>query len=156
MLTFLCALWSINWSSVVTLSSALLSPIAVTIATYIAVQQYRLNRRQYRLSLFDKRMAVFNVTMTMIASVITANGATLEQSVKFMRDTKDHEFLFGPEVGNYVGKVYKQSVALDTFLHVDQNDAAKQARQVILQWFSTQLGEARQVFGKYLDFTKLE
>src|SRR5712671_669739 len=141
----------LNWPQLGSALSALITPIVALIATYIAVQQFVINRRQYRLALFEKRMTVFNSTMTMLASVMQTANPTLNQCFQFIQDTRDHEFLFGPEIGKFIDDVYRKAVELHT--HVAVGGASAPAQQTLLMtWFGEQMKEARRVFLKYLDF----
>jgi hypothetical protein len=142
----------ICWHTVGKALSGSVAAITALIVAYIAVAQFFINRRQYRLALFEKRMVVFNSTMNMIASVLTSMKPTLDQCVQYMRETRDHELLFGPEVGDFINEVYKKAVALLTYNSVGVN-AAKQQEEVV-EWFNQQMGEARKVFLRYLDFRK--
>jgi hypothetical protein len=141
------------WAAMGGVLSASLPVVISGIVTYIAWQQFTVNRRQHRLALFEKRMVVFNSTMTMIASVVQSANPTLAQSFQFMKDTRDHEFLFGPEVGEFINEVYSKAVKLHTFLAVNNPQNAAQQAQV-MEWFVGQMGEARKIFLPYLDFRK--
>jgi len=132
--------------------SAILTPLIALIALYIASQQFAINRRQHRLALFEKRMAVFNSTMNMIASVVQTANPTLPECFKFIQDTRDHEFLFGSEVGAFINEVYKKATALHAHIQVGPGGAAQQTE--IMTWFIGQMGEARKVFLRYIDFRK--
>jgi len=130
-----------------------MTPLIATIAVSIAWQQYVVNRRQHRLALFEKRMAIFNSTMQMIASVGQDADADLNKCFGFIRETRDHEFLFKKEVGEYVNKIYKKAIELRTYVRVNPaSNAAKQTE--IMTWFLAQASEARVIFMPYLDFRK--
>lgn len=135
--------WWLQWNHVGT-------PLIAIIATYIAAEQFLVNRRQYRLALFEKRMAIFNSTATMIASVVQEANVTIPQCMKFLQDTRDNEFLFGKEVADFINEVYREATKLHAFMAV--NNAAQAAP--IAEWFGGQIAEARKVFGKYVDFRK--
>jgi hypothetical protein len=105
---------SIDWERLVRVLAALLTPVIAIVTTYIAFQQFQTNRRQHRLALFEKRMAVFNSTMNLIASVVQAARAELDQLFRLIRETRDHELLFGPEIGEYINEVYRRGLALNT------------------------------------------
>ncbi len=132
--------------------SASLPVVILGIATYIAWQQFVVNRRQHRLALFEKRLAVFNSTMKLIASVVRQGNATLDDCFELIRDTWEHEFLFGPEVGDFINEVYKKSVELHT--QNGEGSAGAVRRREILEWFFGRSDEARKIFLKYMDFRK--
>ena len=132
--------------------ATVISSITGLIVTYIAVAQYFINRRQYRLALFERRMVVYNSTMNMIASVLQSTRPTTEQAIQFLRETKDHEFLFGPEVGSLIDAVYKKTIELEAHNAVGYEAVAR--RTEVLKWFPGQMGEAPKVFLRYLNFRK--
>ena len=152
MLRYLSLACSVDWSRLGRVLTASIPPLVAVIATYIAFAQYWINRRQYRLALFERRMAVFNSTMNMIASVIQSVNPELAECIQFMRDTRDHELLFGPEVGVLINEVYRKATLLHAHIAVGPHTAAQQTQT--LDWFINQMGEARKVFLKYLDFRK--
>ena len=98
-------------------------------------------------------MKVFNSTMTVLASVMQTANPTLNQRFQFIQDTREHEFLFGPEIGKFIDKIYKKSTALHAHIAVGGVGAATQQAQ-IMTWFHEQMGEARKVFRRCLDFRK--
>jgi hypothetical protein len=125
-----------------------LTLLIAAIAVGIAYQQWVVNRRQYRLALFEKRMAIYNRTKEFIAEVMQRLNPQIPECITFMRDTRDHDFLFGPEIDVFINALYKNAVDLNTCNTVN----AAQQRAEIVKWFSTQMGEATKLFQRYLDF----
>src|SRR5436309_4314510 len=121
------------WTVIGRVLTASLPVVIAGIATYIAWQQFAVNRRQHRLALFEKRLVAFNSTMKMISSVIQAANADLNQCFEFIKETRDHEFLFGPEVGAFIDEVYHKAVALHAQAQMGPG-GAEQFRQT-LEWF---------------------
>jgi hypothetical protein len=142
-------LCTVDWERLVRVLSALLTPLIAVVATYIAWEQHQTNRRQYRLALFEKRMAVFNSIMNLIVAVLQGASVELNQLFTFIRETRDHELLFGPEIGEFINEVYRNGVELHTRDDVGGQEAR---RTELLTWFSGQSTEARAKFLKYLDF----
>jgi len=133
--------------------SGLLTPVIAAIAAYIAYQQHLINRRQYRLALFERRLAVFNSTMKMIASVVQTARADLDQCFSFIKETRERDFLFGPEVGKFIDEVYSKAIELHAHLATFQPGGGAQLTE-ILNWFVGRHREAVKVFNRYMDFTK--
>ena len=126
--------------------------VALVLGTYIAVAQHFISRRQYRLALFERRMVVYNSTMNLMASVLQSTKPSFEQVFQYLRETRDHEFLFGPEVGTFITEVYNKAVELNA--HNEMGSQAATQKAQVLNWFIEQMGEARKVFLRYLDFKK--
>jgi hypothetical protein len=143
------------WDSIVRLLYALLTPAIAIIAVYIAYQQHVTNRRQHRLALFERRMKVFDSTMNLIASILQDASVKLDQLFQFLRETRDHEFLFGPEISQYIDDLYRNGVQLRASGALLQRNPEEIRRNTdLLNWFSGQSAIAREKFLKYLDFTK--
>ena len=144
-------LCTVDWERLVRILAALLTPTIAIVTSYIAYQQYQTNRRQHRLALFEKRMAVFNSTMDLIAAVLQRNRVDLDQLYKLLKDTRDHNLLFGPEIGEFINEIYKNGVELHT--REAAGGAANAARgEALTTWFAGQSEETRKKFLKYLDF----
>jgi hypothetical protein len=142
---------TIDLEKLVRVLAALLTPAIAIVTTYIAYQQYQTNRRQHRLDLFEKRLAVFNSAMTLIPSIAQRGRVeNLDQLFNMIRETRDHEFLFGPEIGAYISEVYQNGVDLEGIDFAQPLDRAARAR--LLQWFRGQSATATEKFRKYLDF----
>jgi hypothetical protein len=150
MLLNLSFVYSIDWPHVGRFLSALIAPVSAGIVTYIAWAQFQINRRQYRLALFEKRIAVFNSTMNMLSSVTKFADPSMDECMKFLRDTRGVELLFGSEVQKFVEEVYRKAVALR--IHLDDGTHASNEQSETAKWCAEQMGEARKIFLKYLDF----
>ena len=143
---------NVNWSGISHVLAASLPVVISAIVTYIAAQQFAVNRRQYRLALFEERLAVFNLTMKMIGSVNRDANAGLNDCFAFIRETRDHEFLFGPEVGTFINEVFKKATALHAHIQMGPGGAAKVTE--VMTWFVAQASEAHRIFLPYMDLRK--
>jgi|HubBroStandDraft_4_1064222.scaffolds.fasta_scaffold287100_2 hypothetical protein len=147
----LTAMCGITWEAIGKFISAAL-PIGIAIAVaYIAWAQYEINRRQYRLALFEKRMAIYNSVTARCAAVVQTMKSDLQENIKFIRETRDHEFLFGPEVKTFIDEIWKQGNNLDMYQALRPARPDKETE--IMNWFNVQLSEARKIFLKYMNFT---
>jgi hypothetical protein len=144
----MCAL---SWTTVGHVISGLLPLVIAGVVAYIAWAQYQINRRQYRLALFEKRMAIYSAVTARCAEVVQSVSSDLPGNIKFLRETRDHEFLFGPEVGVFINEIWKQGNNLTVFMALRPRQPDKETE--IINWFNTQLSEARKYFAKYMNFT---
>jgi hypothetical protein len=142
---------NIPWGTIGKVLAALLPLVIAGVVAYIAWAQYQINRRQYRLALFEKRMAIYKAVTERCADVVGAMASDLPGNIKFLRETRDHEFLFGPEVGVFINEIWKQGNNLSVFMALRPRQPAKETE--IINWFNTQLSEARKYFSKYMNFT---
>jgi hypothetical protein len=133
--------------------SALLVPTIALLGTYIAWQQYVTNRRQYRLALFEKRLAVFDATARFLSGIVQTANVQLDDAIKFLQETREHEFLFGPEVAACIDAIYTKAVELHTRrAAVGPGTGAPVAE--LVKWFSGQIGNVRKKCKPHMDFTK--
>jgi hypothetical protein len=151
-------LCSIDWLKVAQVFQALLAPaigiatVAIGVLAYkIQRQQAITNRLQYRLALFEKRMKVFDAAMEVIAVVLKDARIELDRLFQFLREAREHELLFGPEIKEHLDLIYKKGVALNTINFVNRPEEAGQ-REEVLQWFTGQSAETTNKFLKYIDF----
>jgi hypothetical protein len=142
-----------DFEKAVRIASGLLTLLIAGIVAYIAWQQYQVNHRQHRLALFKHRIQVFNATMALIATVLQQPQVEYDRLFAFVRETREHEFLFGPEIGEYINDLFKKGAELHARLMVaDQTNFEK--RTELLEWFAGQSKTAGEKFRKYLDFRK--
>jgi hypothetical protein len=131
--------------------SALLTPLIALIAVYIAWQQHLTNSRQLKLALYDRRVAVFNSTMELIGLVVKkARIDEISALVKFLVDTREHEFLFDSDIKEYLQALSKKAADLYGRNPVQPELAGEYTE--LLKWFIGQSEEAIAKFGKYMSF----
>ena len=135
--------------------SGLLTPAIAAIAAYIAYQQWKTahqqaetNKRQARLALFDKRMVVFNNTTKLIADVFREGQVTQKRLIIFVSETREHQFLFGPDIAQYLEELWRKGNDLAKRILVGQPEGQLE----LMQWFQDQLKEAPEKFAKYMRF----
>ena len=90
--------------------SALAAPFAAFIAVGVALWQGYLQKQQLKQNLYQKRLEVC-LSLRKFLSDIAVNGNTdLGKAFQLLRDTKESEFLFRPEVGKFVDGVYTKAI----------------------------------------------
>jgi hypothetical protein len=142
---------SIDWPSVGRFFSAATAPVVAVVVAYIAIAQYRINRRQYRLALFEKRLALYTDTITLIA-VILRSADPNARYLKFCGETRGRELLFGPEVNSFLVELYEKAMKWRV-QNVGRIDDAVPEDQA-MEWVDEQMSAAKRVFIRYLDFRK--
>jgi hypothetical protein len=158
-------LWLVKyWHGVGSFLQAALTPLIAALAVWIAYQQsqtareqYAVNRRQYRLALFEKRLAVFNRTMQFIGDVMTDFDPKIFDGLMFMREARDYDFLFGPEVAEFLNELFKQGNALsvaNSTVKQTHSQSALDEKHRVEKWFLDQHAVARTLFRKYLDLSE--
>jgi hypothetical protein len=160
---------SIDWLRIAQIVQGFSAPaiaIAIGIATFFIQrrqirtqeQQAATSRAQHRLALMPHRMKVFNTTTEFIAAVLQKGKAdSFQMLFDFMRATREHDLLFGPEIGEHIEELYKKGVRLETIYSMRGPQGNIRPEDVnlnceILTWFSEQIRVAEKNFLKYLDF----
>lgn len=139
--------------------AALLTPTIGVIATYIAYQQYSLNRKTTKRELLDRRLTIFKSCMAYIAKCVQQNPNSIE-TTQFLRETADSFYLFKDDLTEYLSEVYKKGLNFEYYgkmlndpnLPVGEKRTQFADKNLALQeWFTRQLSEAREMFKPYLD-----
>ncbi len=123
----------------------------------ILLSQYRLQKLNFRLALYDKRYAVFLSAMQYISDIVQKARVDNDELTKLLRNSKDKEFLFGPEVGEYIQSLHSQGAELmkvSSLLDAEQDQVKREklAKQMagLCSWFGSQFDEAKHIFEGYL------
>jgi|GEM_PF-2427262 len=125
----------------------------------ILYSQRRIQAQQFKLALYEKRYPVFLSTMEYISEVCRTAKTTDELLFKFLRSTKDKEFLFGEEVRDYIDVLYKWGLdlrycieELGSNLPIGEERSKLVAdKENICLWFEQQLERTKEIFRPYLE-----
>jgi len=137
-------------TGLVSVFSALLTPVIALVAAYIAWQQHKTNNNQFRLALFDRRLKVFNSAGELIGKVLREARVEIADIPKFLWETRESEFLFGSDIAAYLHELYGKAADLHALAGAPPEEAYR--RTEVLRWFSGQGDEAKRKFGKYMAF----
>jgi len=119
--------------------------------------QLRSQELQLRIGLFDKRYEVFHATMVFITIIMQNVNLTLEDLMKFLRDSKYKEFLFDSDIREYLDELYNQGLKLKRIVAMadkyrSDNKHEEYANEIfeITGYFQKQFEVASIKFGEYL------
>ena len=73
-------------------------------------------------------MAIYSAVTARCAEVVEAMASDLPGNIKFLRETRDHEFLFGPEVGVFINDIWKQGNNLTTYMALDSGNRPRKPK----------------------------
>jgi len=150
----------------VSVLSALLTPLIAIITTYIAWQQWKGNQLKLKMDRYERRLRIYQEVVKMLKTC--ANGEIRELSVilEFGAATAEADFLFGPEIRQYLDEIstcaaklrsanaryrdFKQPLPADYDPEKIVNEIGTQTA-----WFVEQLigFVAKNKFGKYLNIS---
>jgi hypothetical protein len=144
---------------------ALLTPIIAIVATYIAWQQWKTNRQKLNLERYDRRLHVYEEVRKILSIIMRDAKASTEDLLKFRTSVSEADFLFGPDIPEYIDEIYKRGISLwrwcqeyqdcirDKQKGYDQKKVVDEMNKE-LRWLSEQFEPAKEKFKKYLDISK--
>lgn len=154
-----------TWQTVVTVSSGLLTPVIAIIATYIAWQQWKGNELKLKLERYEKRLNIYQEVVKMLSRIMRDADAKLEDLMAFRANTAEADFLFGPEIPQYIQEIFARALKLRT-ANTQYRDAYQEKppgydhSKVVeesdtqLRWLTVQFEPAKAKFAKYLNVSK--
>jgi hypothetical protein len=116
--------------SIIDFLSALLVPLIDIVTTYIAIQQWRADKKRFRLELYDRRVAVWNAVKTFHGEVGDYGRGKYSPALKLNKETAEAEFIFDEEITNHIENLFKKGMHL-AMLHGKMYD--NQGRQFLLR-----------------------
>src|SRR6266436_2889367 len=97
---------------VISILQGLLTPLIAIIATYIAWQQWKGNELKLKMERYERRLHVCQEVVKMLRKC--ANGELREFAVivDFGASTAEGDFLFGPEIREYIDEISSRAAKL--------------------------------------------
>lgn len=147
------------------ISKALLTPVIAIVATYIAYQQWQTNRQKLNLERYDRRLRVYEEVRKILSIIVRDANAGTEDLLKFRTAVSEADFLFGPEIPEYIDQIYKRGLNLRRW-NTEYKDYTQlkpegyNHEEVVegmhkeLTWLTEQFEPAKEKFRKYLDISK--
>jgi hypothetical protein len=127
----------------------------------VAAMQWVVSRNKVRLELFDKRYAIYAAVKKLLQDVVTSADSTTAQITDYWRAVADAEFLYGPEVREYIDKIGKDAAAVHAHKVIgegpanDRKVASIEKHTALIAAMADELlkGHAARVFASYLSFS---
>ncbi len=144
------------------LLQGLLTPVIAALATYIAWQQWQTNRQRLNLDRYDRRLRVYEEVRKILSIILRDANASTEDLLKFRTSVSEADFLFGPEVMEYIDQIYKRGLSLRRWNqeyrdHTQEKPPGYDHKKVVeemhkeLEWLTGQFEPAKHIFRKYLN-----
>ncbi len=150
---------------IIEISKALLTPVIAIVATYIAWQQWQTNRQKLNLERYDRRLHVYEEVRKILSIIVRDANASTEDLLQFRTSVSEADFLFGPEIPEYIDQIYKRGINLWRWNKEYRDYTQKKPegydhKKVVdemhkeLTWLAEQFDPAKEKFRKYLDISK--
>ena len=151
--------------NIIDILKALLTPLIAVVATYIAWQQWKTNQQKLKLERYDRRLRIYEEVIKILSIILRDAKANTGDLLKFRTSVSEADFLFGPEIPEYIDEIYKRGLSLwrwnqeyrdSTQVMPEGYDHNKVVNEKYkeLEWLSTQFEPAKEKFKKYLDISK--
>ncbi|SNX59677.1 hypothetical protein SAMN06296273_1115 [Nitrosomonas ureae] len=146
------------------ISKALLTPTIAVVTTYIAYQQWKINRQKLFLDLYDRRLKVYEEVRQILGIVVRDAGASYDDLLKFRKAVSEADFLFEPEISKYIEEIYQHGVKLQSW-NKQYRDSTQpkpygydhqkvcEGIETELNWLTQQFEPTKQKFKKYLNIS---
>jgi hypothetical protein len=113
------------------------------------------------LDLFEKRFSVYKGVQRFLTHILTEGRLELDKLFEFRRDTQDAIFLFGDEIPEYLTRIDRKALNMQTKAKQYENLPTGEERSRLCKEESTLLMELldelprlKDVFAPYLKFDK--
>lgn len=152
---------SISWFNI--MQFVLTAVIALT-TTWIARQQYKVNKKRLKNELYDKRFEVYQLVDSFINDILREGKTSFDKAREFYIEASLSKFLFDDDINIYIKDLYNKAIKLcslkDKIYPTDGSPGlpvGKERSQIcekeagLLTWFGDQKKESVIIFRKYLE-----
>ena len=148
-------------AQVIEIFSALLTPTIAIVTTYIAWQQWRINKKKFDLERYDRRLRIYEEVRKILSIIMRDARASYEDLLRFRSAVSEADFLFGQEIPAYIDEIYKRGIQLESWIrqyrHSGQETPPGYDHQKVCdgihreeEWLFAQFDPAKEKFKKYL------
>ena len=153
-----CTLGSICFEMAKGVPAAFVTLIIGCIAARITYNQFRVAQAKLKLDLFEKRFIIFQKVWQILSEVVSTGtkGRNYGLSTPFNNFMPEAQFLFGPEISDYLSVATKNWIELSGY-ESEQDDLSSRAKNAaraaqLRGWFHDEASDVRNKFAPYLDF----
>jgi len=153
--------------TVVNVLNALMVPVIAGITTYIAYQQWRINKTRLDLDLYDRRLAIYKAVDAFYGGVVSEGTVKYPEVFQFRNSTAEAPFLFPAEIENHLKGVYEKAMRIAVLrertypasgqgglpVGEERTKACEEESQLVLYLIQDARAESQKRFGKYLRLT---
>lgn len=144
---------------------ALLTPVIAIVVAYIAWQQSKTNQQRLKLEQYDRRLRVYEEVRKILSIIVRDTKVSLDDLLKFRTSVSEADFLFGPEIPEYLNQIHKRGLNLWRWNqeyrdYTQEKPEGYDHKKVVdeiqkeQRWFTEQFEPAKQNFKKYLVLSK--
>ena len=144
---------------------ALLTPTIAVVAVYIAYQQWKTNQQKLIWARYDRRLHVYEEVRRILSIITRDADVSYDELLEFRTSVSEADFLFGPEIMDYIDTLYKRGVKLHSwnrqYCDATQTPPPEYDHKKVADgmhaesvWLIGQFEPAKMLFKKYLDVSR--
>ncbi len=141
--------------------TGLLTTLIAIVAVYIAWQQAQTAKQKLRIETYDRNLRIYEETKNFLLTIIQKADVEFDEAIRFRSSVSEADFLFGPEIIQYIDEIYKRAISLhrwnkeycdDYQIKPEGYNHSKVVEEmhIELDWLAAQLEPAKEKFRKYL------
>ncbi len=143
---------------IIDLLKALLTPIIAIVTTFIAVQQYRIQKTKIKFELYAPRKEIYDATMLLFRSVSGRGTLTNDEIDKFNEDTRMSYFLFNGRLRKHLFELSQRGRRIQMISNrlgdgnLPQDGRLKYIEQCteLIEWYESQNEIIQKLFKRFL------
>jgi len=153
-----------DWTSVI---SGIFLPVIALAGTYIALQQFVINRQRLKHELYDRRMALYRAAHLFFTLIGSAGKIGTKEISEYVKAFGIAKFLFKDDVYEKLHNVYMKSVDFMVVCEKlypedgsaglpvgEERDNVSAEKEELLGWFRNERDELDIIFKPYLSLDK--
>lgn len=139
---------------------ALLTPTVAIFGSYIAYQQWHINKARLKHELYDRRMAVYTALMDYLVAIFREEYFDDKAYTDWLSKSHEGYFLFNDEIDKYLKLINMKSHAIRKIHRRMSSEKVKEDEELwgtlstqdeeLQQWFEMQLDNAKEKFSPFL------
>ena len=137
--------------------SALLTPLIVAIAVYVARQQWGAAHTKFRRDYYDRRLPIYRAAMTLVATAMTKGTVSNEDLRGFSIKTTEARFFYNDEIARFLEEMQQLELDLQICHKMMKEAPAEAERQRYAdgwskraKWFTDLPNEINAKFSPFL------
>lgn len=127
---------------------ALIPIVLASLGAYIAIQQYRTNRKNLKIELFEKRYVIYEAVREYMGAIVRKRYPTENEQQQFLVETKGASFLFDDEIMKFIEEVWQRSIYMCEWHQDELPSTHAQERADYMRWFAAEFGKLNERFSK--------
>jgi hypothetical protein len=103
---------NIPYHNIIDILSSLLTPVIAIITSYIACQQYKLNRRSFRYEVYERKLSIFRTIENFLNNIVIFGETDVSSCHEFYNSTAESSFLLSKAIQKKREEIYNNAIKM--------------------------------------------